>query len=707
MWVSTAADARNATRPLPFSWDEIAQMETDGGIWGRLSLPYELTNQLDNHTPDPADAGWRIIEPLVKLFERESNLARSRYTHLISKRAIELGISTKTVKRLVSRYYYFGQQRSGLRMLTPGRRPIALTERRSPAAVGTPGDQNQGAATDTDELAPATTTSVRQRPGRRASIEAKYGTNTFIVSPDDIQDMVARLVTMAGKRRVFVSEAYQKYLEIDFKRRHPALFQMVAKGEHPIPVSIWQFRRYVNEHLVLSKDIAKNLRTRQSKAQGHGSLDAAGPGDIYEIDATGGRIVLVTSGESRRVVATPTIYVMLDRWSRFIVSIYISLQPPSWEEARYAVLIAFTSRAKRFSAMGVDVTDRRWPVGRVCNVLRRDRGSELTSESMDKCVSGDMRIDPSSLPSVTPNGKAIVERFLRTLKAWMARNVKGSYAERPTDLHAKKAAKQAKQVTVHCLAEVYRALIEFVETYNNTPHSHLKKLGALKQAGIPPTPQAAYLWGCENLTGARVSTYSDVQMQQLMLGVDQASTGGGELRYKTRRYTPANAAARAFMASRPARRRALQVRVDKTFPHELYVERRTEWAKFAMVASDKRALGQLSLDEYDALTPIANAEARDIEHEQLRTKVTGAPSTRRPKIEVDRGSPSQRRLAEDRRAETTALKATLTGKRQPAVESPSGVPKAATASNTPEWKRQADARRAAQLAKLHETRGGK
>jgi len=339
-------------------------------------------------------------------------------------------------------------------------------------------------------------------------------------------------------------------------------------------------------------------------------------------------------------------------------------------------------------------------------VLRRDRGSELTSESMDKCVSGDMRIDPSSLPSITPNGKAIVERFMRTLKGWMARNVKGSYAERPTNLHAKKAARQAKQITVHSLAEVYRALIEFVETYNNKPHSHLKKLGDLKQAGIPPTPQAAYIWGCENITGARVSTYSDRQMQKLMLGVDQASTGDGALRYKTRRYIPANAAARDFMASRPAGRRALQVRVDKTFPLELHVERRTEWPTFTMVAADKRALGHLSLDEYDALTPIANAQTRDIEHELLRTVVTRSPSARRPKVEVDRASPSQRQLADDRQAETTALKATLTGKGQPAAKSPSPAPKTA-AANIPEWKRQAEERRAVALAKLHETRGSK
>ncbi|WP_349742405.1 hypothetical protein [Roseateles cavernae] len=702
-WVTNAAGARDASRPLRFSWDEITQMESDGGVWGRLSLPYELAKPLDENTPDAADAGWRIIEPLVNLFKRESNLARNRYSHLATQRALELGIALKTVKRLLSRYYYFGQEHAGLRMLTPGRRPMELSERRALGTAGAadqPGDQDEDSGTVAHERQVAT----RERPGPRASVEAKFGKNTFIVSPEDIQDMVARLASMATKKRTFVIEAYSEYLKIDFKRRHPVLFKGVAEGKHPIPVSKWQYRRYVNEHLVLTKDVARNLRTRSAKATGEGSLDSAGPGDIYEIDATGGRIVLVTSGESPRVIATPTIYVILDRWSRFIVSIYVSLKAPSWDEARYAVLIAFTSREKRFSTLGVDITNKRWPVGRVCSVLRRDRGSELTSESMDKAVSGDMRIDPSTLPSVTPNGKAIIERFMRTLKGWMARNVKGSYAERPMDLHAKRAAKQAKQITVHSLAELYRALIDFVEKYNNTPHSHLKKLGVLKQAGIAPTPQAAYIWGSENITGARVSSYSDGDMQKLMLGVDQASTGGGELRYKSRRYVPANPAARAFLASRPAARRALQVRVDKTFPHELYVERRTEWPRFTMVSADKRALGYLSLDEYDALTPVANAETRDLEHEQLRAEVTAAPAARRPTIDVDRSVPSQRQLADDRQAETTALKATLTGKEHPQARSSPTETKPTAKSSIPEWKRREEEKRATALAKLQKSR---
>ena len=273
------------------------------------------------------------------------------------------------------------------------------------------------------------------------------------------------------------------------------------------------------------------------------------------------------------------------------------------------------------------------------------------------------------------------------------------------DLHAKRAAKKAKQITVHSLAELYRALIDFVEKYNNTPHSHLKKLGVLKQAGIPPTPQAAYIWGSANITGARVSSYSDADMQKLMLGVDQASTGAGELRYKTRRYVPANAAARAFLAARPAARRALQVRVDKTFPHELYVERRTEWPRFTMVTADKRALGYLSLDEYDALTPVANAETRDLEHEQLRAEVIGPPAARRPTVQIDRSAPSQRQLADDRQTETTALKATLTGKQHPQAKSAPTEVKPASKSNIPEWKRREEEKRKAALAKLREARG--
>ncbi|MBF9263338.1 DDE-type integrase/transposase/recombinase [Paracidovorax cattleyae] len=406
MWVTDEAGARYARRPVAFTLDDLADLEKKGGIWGRLALPYDLLPQLAEGEPDPTDGAWRIIAPLVESFKSEKNLGRTMFTHLVHLRASETESHPRTVLRLVNRYYYFGQVRPALGRLQPGPAPGRRTVTARPQLEDMP-HGNPEATSDVAEVGPR----LPKRRGRKSSLEASLGPNTFVASDADITDMVKRLASMARKRRTFVSDAYEEYLKTDFKARHPAIFELYAQGKHPAPVSLRQYRGYTNENLQFERDVARNLRTRRSGVNYNGSLDAIGPGDVYEIDATAGRIVLTTAGSNRRLVAKPTIYLIIDRWSRYIVSIYVSLKAPSWDEARYALLIAFTSRTKRFRALGIDTDDQRWPVGRMCVVLRRDRGSELTSESMDRVVAGDLKADPSSLPPITPNGKAIVERF--------------------------------------------------------------------------------------------------------------------------------------------------------------------------------------------------------------------------------------------------------------------------------------------------------
>lgn len=100
------------------------------------------------------------------------------------------------------------------------------------------------------------------------------------------------------------------------------------------------------------------------------------------------------------MVGKPTIYFLIDRWSRFVVSAYISLRAPSYEEVRNTLLIAFTSREKRFSRLGIEVSDNQWPIGCIPAVICPDRGSDFMSGSMLQSVVDDLRIDLTPLPSM-------------------------------------------------------------------------------------------------------------------------------------------------------------------------------------------------------------------------------------------------------------------------------------------------------------------
>ena len=312
---------------------------------------------------------------------------------------------------------------------------------------------------------------------------------------------------------------------------------------------------------------------------------------------------LVSHDDPPVILGQPTIYLIIDRWSRFVVSVYMSLRSPSYEEVRHALLIAFTSREKRFRALGVDIDDERWPVGRMPAVLCPDRGAEFLGESMEQAVAQDLRVELTPLPPLCPDGKAIVERFIREVKRRMASSdLKGTYADRPMDPLAKRAARRAKLAAVHSLAEAYRKLIEIIDDHNNRPHRTLRRRRILTQAGIQPTPKNAYLWGLKHIAGLRAPPLTEADYRRLLLSVGTASLASGVLRYKSRPYLPVNEAALNLAAKSTRRPKQIGIRLDTTYPYEVKVPTlRGNWAVFQITTGAASELAGLSLDEEEAL----------------------------------------------------------------------------------------------------------
>lgn len=364
-------------------------------------------------------------------------------------------------------------------------------------------------------------------------------------------------------------------------------------------MTIRQFRYYTDGYAHLEAKLARNQRPRRKNGGHPGSVRAGGPGEVYEIDATGGRVHLVSTSMQYGQIGKPTIYIIIDRWSRYIVSIYVSLQPPSYEEVRHALLIALTSRRDRFDALGVVVDDTIWPVGRMPAVLCPDRGSEFMSDSMENAIVNDLRIELTPLPPLCPDGKAIVERLIREIKRRMATSgISGVYAERPMDPNSRRAYQAAKTAAVDSLASAYRLLLEIVIDHNSRPHSSLRRRTCLVQAGISPVPKDAYLWGLQNISGLQTAPLTDEDYRRFLLSSDVASIAGGILRYKGRPYVPCNETATDFARMSTSRAKHIPIRLDKTCPMVVEVANRNgPWAAFRIAEGAVNELRGTTLDE--------------------------------------------------------------------------------------------------------------
>ena len=422
------------------------------------------------------------------------------------------------------------------------------------------------------------------------------GRNEFIVTDTDVEDMVEASRRCKKKNIKAVTLIWESYLASEFKARHPLLYANYINNDATEPVTLRQIRYYLKNYADLFDDSGELPGAAATEA--YRGLSASGPGEVYEIDATGGRIHLVSTEEIPRLLGTPTIYIVIDRWSRFIVAIYVSLRPASFEEVRYPILISFTSR-ERFKGLGVDVDDKRWPVGVMPATFCPDRGSEFVCKAMESSVVKELKIESTPLPPLTPDGKAIIERLNRELKRRMtASGLGGVFAERPMDPVLKRVFNKAKDVAVENLATVYRFLIDFAIDHNNRSHKYLRRYNVLTQNGIPPTPQAAYLWGLKNITGLRSPALSEEDYRRLLLNYDTAKIKGAVLFYNDREYNASDEAAHTLIKSTPKRGKSFDIRIDLSAPRRIYVPvTRGRWAQFDMAEVASKRLGQLTLDE--------------------------------------------------------------------------------------------------------------
>lgn len=683
MWVAEPSAVRTVGRPARKSLAELEKIvDEHGGEWGQLELPPTMTTvpAPESERAHRMNEAWRLIAPLVEAFDNEVNLARANFLSLIRARAIETGVELSILRRLILRFYYFGRTRLGLLSLPPGTK------------LGGGG------------YAPAQESSTTpKRRGRKTILSCKLGENEFVVLKCDIEDMVTTFTSLLRLGPAHKTIAHERYLAGAFRRRHPHLHQEYISGKILEPVTARQYSYYVNRNLQVSEQLAKNVRTHRRNAGHLGSLRCAGPGEVYEIDSTGGRLYLVSADDPPIQLGKPTIYFLIDRWSRFVVSAYLSLKPPSYEEVRHALLVAFTSRERRFKALGVAIDDERWPVGQMPAVICPDRGAEFMSTSMEQAVVNDLRVELTPLPPYCPDGKAIVERFIREVKRRMsASDLKGTYADRPLDPNTKKAAQQAEDAAVHSLTEAYRSLIETIDDHNNRPHATLRKRRMLTQAGVEPTPKAVYLWGLKNIIGLRKAPFTDADYKRMLLATDQGSIGSGVLKYRKRPYSPANEIAEEMAVRSTNLAKEVDIRLDKTDPSEIFVvNTQGQWGLFVITSGAANEIAGLSLDEEELLSPQQALSWAISEHDARVDRVASMsvprkkPVSTKPATHVTKAEQSELRTVE-----TDAMKTLLAGKK-----SKSAAPASPAKTKQSEWERHEDEERMKMLKIIQKQRG--
>ncbi|EUM20870.1 DDE-type integrase/transposase/recombinase [Enterobacter sp. BIDMC 26] len=350
------------------------------------ALPqYMLVDEdsLDQKSKNKRDENYNLILPLIQdgnfLYDFTSSLRSSLLTH----HASDAGVNPQHLRLLLTRYWRYGQNSYAL---------IPAYSR-----SGAPGKER-----NPDTIPLGNKKKNRVLPMQRAS--------TYILKNEDKKNIIRTLKKYYLKVGGFsFARTYEEYLK-DFFRDE--IEHARTAGKAPCIPSLRQFRYWGKKRIPQDKRIRAratessfmlNQRARLGSAANTRTL----PGDVFEIDATVADVHLVSSLNKTSVIGRPTIYTIVDRATRMVTGVHVSLYHASWRAARQALANCFMPKKEFCRLFGINISVRDWPCSHVPVKLVCDNGEMIGLKPQD-IVTPITTLEFA--PSYRADKKSIVER---------------------------------------------------------------------------------------------------------------------------------------------------------------------------------------------------------------------------------------------------------------------------------------------------------
>jgi len=306
-------------------------------------------------------------------------------------------------------------------------------------------------------------------PGKLRNYTKKPGPvseNRYIVTDADIEIFKSAIRIFHIRKGLNIVTTHERMCETFYKRgfyrKYGVRVPIVDPNNSP---SLRQFRywytknstyidRYSNKH-------GKRRATMDIRPlQGNASEKALCVGAVFEVDATRADIILV-SFDRKTILGKPTLYVVIDVFSRLVAGYHVSLAPESWLEAMVAIEHAATSKVESCARFGIDIKEEEWPCHYLPKYLVADRG-ELKAQFTERFVN--LEVDVLNAPSYRGDLKPFIESTFHitneTIRQFLSGSTEAQQRVRGDYDPARDAA-----LTIE---EFNRFLIVYFMTYNKS-----------------------------------------------------------------------------------------------------------------------------------------------------------------------------------------------------------------------------------------------
>jgi hypothetical protein len=436
--------------PDPFAYLQAKSWEIESSNYQEIQKHYEL------------------IKPIVEGEEAFNKRTRAkRISHAIA----TSGKSKSTIYRLIRRYWQRGQIKNAL----------------------LPDYKNSGAAGKRRNF----TTTKAGRP-------RVYGIGKGEPVSESIRKQFRIICDkyLMNEKGFSIRYAYNKFGK-SYKLKYPDV------AEHEIP-TIRQFQYfYQTEYTKPNKILIQTPKGEYNKdvrpLHGTATEQALGPGSRYEIDATIADIYLVDDNYPDKVIGRPTIYMVIDVFSRMVAGFYIGFDNASYPVAMKALISSFSSKVDDCKAYGIDISEEQWPCVGIPDVLLADRGELMSHQANYLVDSIGVRLE--SAPPRRGDAKGIVERsfgaFQAKFKPYMPGVVAGNKVKKhgEKDYRVEAAVAKSDFVEIILYSILAHNLNKPMEKYDRDPDM---------PESLPSIPIELWRWGLQNRTGRLRAIDTDI-----------------------------------------------------------------------------------------------------------------------------------------------------------------------------------------------------
>lgn len=234
-----------------------------------------------------------------------------------------------------------------------------------------------------------------------------------------------------------------------------------------------------------------------SPSLGTSTAEVSGPGCLYQIDATIADVYLVSEQDRTEIIGRPTMYFVVDVFSRAIVGMYIGLENASWVSAMEALGHAMADKVAYCAEYDIDITSDLWPMQGLPENIIGDRGEMLGRHV--EVLSKSFHVDIQNTPAYRADWKGIVERYFRTVQTKMKPFVEGYVTKNP--IGKKRHGNDYRQDGILTLKEFTKMIIKIVLHYNNDHAVSTYDIDSGVPKNLPANPLTLWNWGIEYRTG--------------------------------------------------------------------------------------------------------------------------------------------------------------------------------------------------------------